>query len=228
MPHKPQLEILLVCISLSAAGCGDTHASVAPSPVPQSMGLQPTVIAITPNTGTTAGGAWGTISGSQFQSGATVRLGNGTVQTLWVRDEATILFYETPSHPAETVDVIVTNPGGLSSHLAGAYTFALPDSFDFTGDWIGHAGTEYEADMRFAIRNNALVSLACGSAEAVTLSPPPSVHAGEFSFLGDDGIAISGRLVSPSGAVGTINVPGCSTTRWFADKSGAIDAATAR
>src|SRR5262249_56452079 len=136
--------------------------------------------------------AWGTISGTQFQSGATVRLGNA-VQMASVRDDATILFWTT-SHPAGTVDVVVTNPGGLSGNLAGAYTFAPPDSFDFTGDWIAHAGPEYEIDMRFAIRNNALVSLVCGSSEAVTLSPPPSVHNGEFSFLGDGGIAVSGHL----------------------------------
>ena len=103
------------------------------------------------------------------------------------------------------------------------------DSFDFTGAWIAaDAGPEYETDMRFAIRNNALVSLVCGSSEALTLSPPPSVRDGEFSFLGDNGIAISGQLVSPTNAVGTINVPGCTTTRWWAVKSGAIQNAGAR
>jgi IPT/TIG domain len=223
MTTKSQLGILLMWISLVVAGCTDVRSSAgpaAPSPIPQPTGLQPTVTTITPNTGSTAGDAWGTISGTQFQSGATVRLGNA-VQMASVRDDATILFWTT-SHPAGTVDVVVTNPGGLSGNLAGAYTFAPPDWFDFTGDWIAHAGLEYEIDMRFAIRNNALVSLVCGSSEAVTLSPPPSVHSGEFSFLGDDGIAISGHLVSPANAVGTINVPGCTTTRWWADKSGAI------
>jgi IPT/TIG domain-containing protein len=232
MTRTPPLGILLMCISLGGAGCTDSHPSAAPAapspipqPAPQPTGPQPTATAIAPNTGSTAGGAWGTITGTQFQSGATVRLG-GAVQAL-VQDESTIWFWTT-SHPAGTVDVIVTNPGGLSSRLAGAYTFAPPGSFDFTGDWIAHAGPEYETDMRFAIRNNALVSLVCGSSEAVTLSPSPSVHDGEFSFLGDDGIAISGQLVSPTNAVGTINVPGCTTTRWWADKSGAIQSAGMR
>jgi len=231
MTNKSQLGILLMCISLGVAGCTDSHSSAAPAapspipqPAPQPTALQPTVTAITPNTGTTDGDAYGMISGTQFQSGATVWLGGG-VQAL-VRDESTIWFWTT-SHPAGTVDVIVTNPGGLSSRLAGGYTFAPPGSFDFTGDWIAHAGPEYETDMRFAIRNNALVSLACGSWEAVTLAPPPSVNSGEFLFLGDDGIAVSGRLVSPVNAVGTIDAPGCTATTWWADKS-AIQNAGAR
>jgi IPT/TIG domain-containing protein len=220
MTNKPQLGILLIWILLAVAGCTPAAPSPIPQPAPPPTWLQPTVTAITPNTSSTAGGAWGTIHGTQFQSGATVRV-DGAVQMAIVRDDATILFWTT-SHPAGTVDVAVTNPGGLISTLADAYTFAPPDSFDFTGDWVGHAGLEYETDMRFAIRNNVLVSLVCGSWEAVTLSPPPSVRGSEFSFLGDDGISISGQLVSTTGAFGTINVPGCTATRWFADKSSAI------
>ena len=230
MTNKPQLGILLIWILLAVADCTGPAAPspIPPSapPVPQPTRLQPTVTAITPNTSSTAGGAWGTIHGTQFQSGATVRLG-GVGQMASVRDDATVVFWTT-SHPAGTVDVVVTNPGGLSANLAAAYTFAPPDSFDFTGDWVAHAGPDYETDMRFAIRNDALVSLVCGSSEAVMLSPPPSVHDGEFSFLDDDGIAISGHLVSPINAVGTINVPGCTKTLWWADKSGAIQGAGAR
>src|SRR5262249_29294549 len=129
MTTKWQLGILLMWISLVVAGCTDVRSSAAPAapspipqPVPQPTGLQPAVTTPTPNTGSPAGDAWGTISGTQFQSGATVRLGNA-VQMASVRDDATILFWTT-SHPAGTVDVVVTNPGGLSGNLAGAYTFA--------------------------------------------------------------------------------------------------------
>jgi IPT/TIG domain-containing protein len=228
MTNKPQLGIVLIWIVLAVADCTTPAApSQIPPPAPPAPPpVQPTVTAISPNISSTAGGAWGTIHGAQFQSGVTVRLG-GVLQGALFRDDATILFW-TSSHPAGTVDVVVTNPGGLSGTLAGAYTFAPPDSFDFNGDWAAHAGPEYETDMRFAIRNNALVSLVCGSSEAVTLAPPPSVHGGEFSFLGDDGIAISAQLVSPVSAIGTINVPGCTTTSWWADKSDAIQSAGAR
>jgi hypothetical protein len=151
-----------------------------------------------------------------------VTLGNRGLQT-WVRDEATIGFYAT-AHPAGTVDVVVTNPGGLSGTLARAFTYASPGSFDPNGDWIGYARPEfdYDKEMRFAIQHDSLVNLSCGSPETVTLLPLPVVHDGEFSFRGDDGLAISGQFVSPVGAVGTINVPGCTTTSWWAAKSGAI------
>jgi hypothetical protein len=122
--------------------------------------------------------------------------------------------------------VIVTNPGGLESRLNGGYTYEQPESFDFNGDWVAHAGPEFETDMRFTIRNNMLISVSCGTSAPLTFAPAPSVKNAEFSFLGDDGLAISGTLVSPVNAVGSINVPPCPTARWWADKTGV--AATSR
>jgi hypothetical protein len=81
--------------------------------------------------------------------------------------------------------VIVTNPGGLEARLIGGYRYELPESFDFNGDWVAHAGPEYETDMRFTIRNNVLVSLSCGTSAPLTFASPPSVRDGEFSFVGD-------------------------------------------
>jgi hypothetical protein len=148
-----------------------------------------------------------------------VRLGDTTVFSL-TRDTTTISVSGTPAHAAGIVDVIVTNPGGLEARLSGVYTYDPPESFDFNGDWVAHAGPEYDTDMRFTIRNNVLVSLSCGTSEPLTIASPPSAHVGEFSFLSDDGSAITGRLVSPVNAVGTINVPACPAARWWADKSG--------
>jgi hypothetical protein len=170
----------------------------------------------------TVGGGWGTITGTDFQSGVTVKLGDLNVQA-WAQSSTTVLFWETPSHAAGTLDVVVTNPGGLFTRLPEAYTFAPPESFDSNGEWVAHAGSEYETDMRFTIRKDTLVSVSCGGSAALTFSPPPAVHNGEFSFVGDDGLAISGTLVSPVTAAGTINVPdvpACRAASWWADKSG--------
>ena len=116
--------------------------------------------------------------------------------------------------------MIVTNPGGLEARLSGGYTYEPPESFDINGDWVAHAGREYETDMRFTIRNNMLISVSCGTSAPVTFAPASSGGNGEFSFLCADGLAISGTLVSPVNAVGTINVPACPAARWWADKSG--------
>jgi hypothetical protein len=229
MMNRIRTAIALLILSHGLVGCGEHGSPSAPSapaapsvqqPSPQPNPIQPTVTAVAPHEGSTRGGAWATITGADFQSGATVRLGGGAV-TAAVRDSATILIWTT-AHPAGTVDVVVTNPGGLFTSLTGAYTFASPDSFDFNGEWVAHAGAEYETDMRFTIRNGTLVSVSCGRSAALTFSPPPAVHNGDFSFAGDDGLTISGTLVSPVNAAGTIDVPdviACRATRWWADKS---------
>jgi IPT/TIG domain len=230
MMNRTRTGIALLILSHGLVGCGDHGSPSAPSapaapsvqqPGPQPNPIQPTAAAVAPHEGSTRGGAWGTVTGADFQPGATVRLGDGAVSA-YVFDSATILFFTT-AHSAGTVDVVVTNPGGLFTRLTGAYTFAPPESFDFNGEWVAHAGSEYETDMRFTIRNDMLVSVSCGGSPALTFSPPPAVHNGEFSSVGDDGLAISGTLVSPVNAVGTINVPdvpACRRAEWWADKSG--------
>jgi hypothetical protein len=159
------------------------------------------------------------ITGRDFQPGAQARLGETTAAS-FTRDSTTIFISGTAAHAVGTIDVIVTNPGGLEARLSGGYAYQQPESFDPDGEWVAHAGPEFETDMRLTIRNDVLVSVSCGTSASLTFAPAPSVKDGEFSFLGDDGLAISGRLVSPVQAVGTINVPACLGARWWADKSG--------
>jgi predicted small lipoprotein YifL len=233
MTNRLRMGIALVALSQGLAGCGDHGSPTAPStasppavqqPSPQpDTAIQPSITAIAPHIGSTRGGAWFTITGADFQPDTRVRLGDTTLWS-WTRDSTTILVSGTPAHEAGTVDVIVTH-GGLNARLSGGYTYEQPEAFDFNGDWVAHAGPEYETDMRFTIRNNVLVSLSCGTSGALTFSPAPAVRNGELSFLGDDGVAISGTLVSPVNAVGTINVPACPAARWWGDKSGDISAA---
>lgn len=181
--------------------------------------IQPNAVGVVPQEGSTHGGTGVKITGADFQPGASVRLDDIAVSA-YVLDSATIVFFTT-AHTAGKVDVIVANPGGLFTRLTEAYEFAPPEAFDFNGDWLAHAGDEYETDMRFTIWNDTLVSVSCGGS-ALTFSPPPIVHDGEFSFTGDDGLSISGSIVSPVNAVGKIDVPdlpACRKTAWWADKS---------
>jgi hypothetical protein len=215
-------------LSHGLVGCADQGSPTSPSalsppavqqPTPQPTAIQPSITAIAPQVGSTRGGAWATITGVDFQPGAKVRLGDTTVFSS-TRDSTTILVSGTAAHAAGTIDVIVTNPGGLEARLSGGYTYEPPESFDINGDWVAHAGPEYETDMRFGIRNNMLISVSCGTSAPVTFALTSSLRNGEFSFLGDDGLALSGTLVSRVNAVGSINVPGCPAGRWWADKSG--------
>ena len=229
MMNRTRTGIALLILSHGLVGCGEHGSPSAPSapaapsvqqPGPQPKPIQPTAAAVAPHEGSTRGGAWATITGADFQPGATVRLGDGAV-TAYVLDSTTITFWTT-GHSAGTVDVVVANPGGLFTRLTGAYTFAPPDSFDVNGEWVAYAGSDFETEMRFTIRHDTLVSVSCGGSAALILSPPPAVRNGDFSFVGDDGLAISGTVVSPVNAVGTINVadvPACRAARWWADKT---------
>lgn len=166
------------------------------------------------------------ISGTGLRSGATVTFDSGP-GTVYV-ENSTTLQVTTPVHAAGTVDVVVTNPDRQAVRLAGAYTYASPQSFDFNGTWVGYALAHPESatrvtvrhsdmDMRFTIQNNTLTSVTCGGSANLTSSPPPSVSNGEFSLVGS-GVAITGRIVSPVGAVGTINTAACPSTIWAATK----------
>jgi hypothetical protein len=150
-----------------------------------------------------------------------VKIANATVFSV-VHDSTTIQFSNSGAHAAGQVDVVVTNPGGRAATLARGYTYAAPDSFDANGEWIAHADghNEFLTDMRFTVRNNALIGLSCDSmAEGVTMPIPLAMKNGGFSFSGVDGLSMSGLLDSMTTSHGQVNAPGCGDGIWWADKS---------
>jgi hypothetical protein len=82
----------------------------------------PTVTAISPNSGSANGGTAVTITGTGFQSGATVSLG-GTPATGVTVVSSTSMTATTAAHTAGTVDVVVTNTDSQSGTLSGGYTY---------------------------------------------------------------------------------------------------------
>ena len=213
------LTTLLIVASLSA-GCDSSptrpSATAAVEPPPPLSMLS--VDAVTPTAGSTAGSTWGVITGTGFERAATVRFGAEKLSQVVVESSTLIRFWTT-AHAAGAVDVVVTNPGNQSATLPRAYSYATPGSFDFNGDWIAHAGSDFEEDMRFTIRNNVLVSLSCGD-RPVPFSPATVITSGEFSSPASEGVPLSGRLASSTTAVGTIGIAPCAST-WWADKGGA-------
>ena len=66
-----------------------------------------------------------------------------------------------------------------------------------------------------------MISISCGTSQSVTLSPPVPVVNGEFSLRGHEGVSISGRIVTPNRALGTVTIPGiksCVGEPWYAGK----------
>src|SRR5437763_2845099 len=82
----------------------------------------PTVSAISPNSGTAAGGTPVTITGTGFLAGATVKLG-GTAATGVTVVSSTSITATAAAHATGTVNVVVTNTDAQSGTLTNGYTY---------------------------------------------------------------------------------------------------------
>jgi hypothetical protein len=85
------------------------------------------VSAVAPLFGSTGGGTAVTITGTGFQSGATVQIG-GSAATSVVFVSSTTLTAVTPAHATGKVNVQVTNPGAASATLTNGYFYSPPSS----------------------------------------------------------------------------------------------------
>ena len=162
-----------------------------------------------------AGGAWGTITGTGFQAGVVVTFGGVEAQSAFVLDPQT-LYFVTAAHAAGAVDVVVRYPGGSADTVVRALTYVAPESLDFNGSWLAHSGSDYEIDMGLAIEDNRLVSVTCGDSPPVVFTTPHRLSRGEFE-VHDQGVSVSGVIVAEGAAVGTIDVAPCAT-HWWANR----------
>ena len=128
------------------------------------------------------------------------------------------MYLSTPAHAAGTVDVVVRGQGGQSVTLTNGYTYASLLTFDFNGQWAGVGETDQDGLVLFTIRDNMLRTVSCGPDVILTFSPPRPVTNGEFSYVRDDGVGFSGRIVAASGATGTIKLGSCQNNAWRARK----------
>ncbi|HEX3355033.1 MAG TPA: IPT/TIG domain-containing protein [Terriglobales bacterium] len=96
---------------------GFTYTSVSNPP--------PTVTAISPISGTTAGGTAVTITGTGFLAGDMVNLG-GTLATNTAVISSTTMTATTPAHSAGAVSVVVTNAEEQNGTLPNGFTYIQP------------------------------------------------------------------------------------------------------
>lgn len=110
----------------------------------------PTITAVSPSSGTTAGGTTVVITGTNFQNGATVTFG-GTAAAVTFNN-STRLTVTTPARASGSVAVVVTNPGGLNASRNPGFFYSAPsvasdfytitpcrllDTRNATGSWGG-------------------------------------------------------------------------------------------
>lgn len=82
----------------------------------------PAITNISPNSGKVGAGTTVTITGTDFQPGATVRFGDRDARDVHVESSTTITV-EAPPQPPGVVDVTVTNPDGQHITATGGYTY---------------------------------------------------------------------------------------------------------
>lgn len=83
---------------------------------------QPTITNVSPSSGPTTGGAHVTITGTYFNTGATVMFGTTSSSSVTVNSSTEIIAVA-PAHTAGTVNVTVTNPNTLYATASNAYTY---------------------------------------------------------------------------------------------------------
>jgi hypothetical protein len=105
--------------TLTATGPGGTVTATVTVVV---LSTAPTVGAVNPASGSTAGGTQVTVSGTNFSPGASVTFGGTAAEGVSVTG-ATTITCKTPSHSSGSVAVQVTNQGGQSGQLSNAFTY---------------------------------------------------------------------------------------------------------
>jgi plastocyanin len=153
----------------------------------------PTVASFTPATGSTSGGTVVAITGTNFQTAATVKFGNVGATSTTV-NSATSISATSPAQVAGPVTIAVTNPDGKSGTSAGAFTYVAPppppaiNSFTPStgpavgGTWITITGSNFASIA--AVRFGAAGAVAVTVVNATTiraLSPP--LPAGQVSIM---------------------------------------------
>ena len=102
--------------SQATEGLGTVNTTLNSTPI------VPIISAVSPSSGSTLGNTPVYISGSDFQTGATVTFGSSQATDVQIVSPTLIVAITGPS-PAGAVNLVVTNPGAQSATLPNAYTY---------------------------------------------------------------------------------------------------------
>ena len=147
--------------------------------------VAPILTRVEPNNDMVTGGATVRIIGENFQDGATVTIGgNAASNVIFV--SPTELAVEVPAGTAGSADVVVTNPDGKSSTLAGGFTYielppptltrVEPDNDMVTGGaTIQIIGEDFQDGATVTIGGNAASNVAFVSPTELAVEVPAGV-----------------------------------------------------
>ena len=214
--------VAAVLIAFPMADCsgaeiaGPSGPSAGPSRI-RSSAPPPTIVSISPDTGSIYGGGVVTVVGD-IDRVATVTLGGITVGLGWSPTDPTKHSFVSPPHTAGPVDIVVTNSTGGSRTVVGAYMYVEPGSYRFDGKWAGSTVDGSDSWIEFTVRDQLLTSVRCIDAFDMRLAielSQPFVN-GKVEIVTDAG-RFSAWTVSPTETAGTIDMKPCSgIRRWEA------------
>jgi hypothetical protein len=148
----------------SIAGGGFTYTSSA----------APTFTSISPTSGPAGGGTSVTLTGTSFQSGATVTFGSTSASNVTVVNSTTITAV-TPANSAGPVNVTVTNPGGQSATLFASQAPLANAGFESgSGSWVANG-----SGTATIITNNPGTAHSGNNYAQITVTPPST----QLSFM---------------------------------------------
>src|SRR5262249_18543636 len=144
----------------------------------------PTITAVSPASGTNAGGTVVTISGTNFTGASSVKFGGVNATGFTVLSDGS-LTATAPAHAAGTVDITVTTPGGTSaitsadhfSYVAAAVpavTGISPNPGPTAGGTsVTVTGTGFTGATAVSFGGVAATSFTVNSATQITATAPP-------------------------------------------------------
>src|SRR4029077_17356995 len=154
----------------------------------------PAVTVVSPNSGPTNGGASVNISGSGLADAIAVTFGSTPAFSFVALDDGLIQAISPPGTASTTVDVTVTTRAGTTAATSGDRFTFTPASPTLTVATVGpSAGPSVGSTVVF------ITGSGLGTATAVNFGP---LRCSSFVALSDGLI----RAVSPTGAVGTVDV----------------------
>jgi len=182
----------------------------------------PTISSVSPSSGPSTGGTSVTISGTGFQSGATVTFGGANATGVTVRSSTQIQAV-TPSHAAGTADVQVRNPDGQTATLLSGFTYyddTTPPTISnvaavnvgssaatimWTTDERSDSQVEYGTTSAYG--NSTLLDVSLVTSHSVTLtglSPSTLYHYRVRSRDAAGNLAVSGDFTFTTSAPGQV------------------------
>ena len=162
----------------------------------------PTVSSIAPSSGPTSGGTMVAITGTGFQTGATVSLGGTAASTVFV-GSSTSITATTATHAAGAVNVVVTNPDSQSGSLANGYSYGNPGPTVSSiapssgptsgGTMVAITGTGFQTGATVSLGGTAASTVFVGSSTSITATT--ATHAaGAVNVVVTNGDGQSGIL----------------------------------